>query len=88
MTSDWFALGMGLDGIGLDFMDDVSEQLVDVDQFVADLLGGNLYLNLHTGSFAGGQIRGQITVPEPTTYMMMGLALSGLLMFGNKRPRI
>ena len=89
MTADWFTLGMGLDGIGLDFMDDVSEQLVDVDQFVADLLGGNLYLNLHTGSFPGGQIRGQITaVPEPTTYMMMGLALSGLLMFGSKRPRI
>jgi hypothetical protein len=87
-TADWFSLGMGLDGMGLDFLDDVSGQISDIDQFVHSLMSGDLYLNLHTSTFGGGQIRGQIrAVPEPTTYAMISLALGGLVAFGGKRER-
>ena len=34
----------------------------DWDHFVADLEAGNLYLNLHTTAFPGGEIRGQVGV--------------------------
>ncbi len=39
---------------------DVAE--IDVDMPVEDLLGGNLYVNLHTEANSGGEIRGQVIV--------------------------
>ena len=43
---------------------------------VADLLAGLWYLNLHTTTFTGGEIRGQvIVIPEPTTLALLGTAL-------------
>lgn len=47
---------------------------------VAGLDAGKAYLNIHTSSFGGGEIRGLLVpVPEPTTYALMlgGLALVG-----------
>jgi hypothetical protein len=44
---------------------------------VNDLLAGLWYLNLHTTTFAGGEIRGQV-VPEPTTVLLIGAGLVGL----------
>jgi hypothetical protein len=47
---------------------------------VAGLDGGRAYLNVHTSSFPGGEIRGLLVpVPEPETYAMMlgGLGLVG-----------
>lgn len=36
-----------------------------------DLMAGLYYINLHTSSFGGGEIRGQlIAVPEPSTYAL------------------
>ena len=32
----------------------------DSDAFVADLDAGNLYLNVHTSAFPGGEVRGQV----------------------------
>ncbi|MGB7203002.1 MAG: CHRD domain-containing protein [Pyrinomonadaceae bacterium] len=34
---------------------------------LADLLAGNMYFNIHTGGFPGGEIRGQILPPSCTT---------------------
>ena len=49
---------------------------------VQNILAGLSYINFHTTQFAGGEIRGQITVvPEPETYALMlaGLGAMGLL---------
>jgi len=39
-----------------------------------DILAGLSYLNFHTVQFPGGEIRGQITAPEPATLALLGLA--------------
>lgn len=45
-----------------------------------DLLAGNTYLNIHTGAFPGGEIRGQLTaVPVPAAVWLLGSGLLGLL---------
>ena len=38
------------------------------------ILAGLSYINFHTVQFPGGEIRGQITVPEPATLTLLGLA--------------
>lgn len=45
---------------------------------------GNLYVNIHTTSFPGGEIRGNIPpIPTPATAALMGAA--GLLAVGRRR---
>lgn len=41
----------------------------------AGLQAGRAYLNIHTTSFPGGEIRGFLAVPEPGTLALLGLAL-------------
>ena len=49
------------------------------DQQEADLLNELWYVNLHTLSFPGGEIRGQVTVvPEPSAGLLLALGLGGL----------
>ena len=44
---------------------------------MTDLLAGLWYVNLHTSTFSGGEIRGQV-VPEPATLLLVGAVLLGL----------
>jgi hypothetical protein len=52
---------------------------------LANLRSGNLYLNVHTAAFPGGEIRGQIVVPEPGTAVL--LAAGALPLLGLVRRR-
>lgn len=49
---------------------------------LTDLLAGLWYLNLHTTTFGGGEIRGQVAViPEPGTLLLLAAGLTGLAAF-------
>ena len=43
-----------------------------------DLLAGLWYINVHSTTFTGGEIRGQVTVPEPSTVAILGGAVLAL----------
>ncbi len=48
-----------------------------------DLLAGNWYVNIHTGGFGGGEIRGQVSatvVPEPSSALFLGLGAFALML--------
>lgn len=53
---------------------------------LSDLLAGDLYLNIHSELFRGGEIRGQLmAVPEPSTYALAGAAALCLVIIHRKR---
>ncbi len=45
---------------------------------LGSLLDGNFYINVHTALHPGGEIRGQVSVPEPGTFGLLGIGLLGL----------
>jgi hypothetical protein len=56
--------------------------------FVAGLLSGQTYLNIHTTQFPGGEIRGQLQpVPEPATMLLLATGIFGAAGTLRKRRR-
>jgi hypothetical protein len=46
---------------------------------LAGMLAGRSYFNIHTTTFGGGEIRARLAVPEPTSLLLLGGGLAGLL---------
>ncbi|MGH7288871.1 MAG: CHRD domain-containing protein, partial [Myxococcota bacterium] len=45
-----------------------------------------LYINIHSvGTFAAGEIRGQVLLPEPATLGLLALGFAGLAWTGRRR---
>ena len=52
----------------------------------ASMLSGLTYVNVHTSTFPGGEIRGQLTVvPEPASLSLLGIG--GLALFSRRLLR-
>lgn len=51
---------------------------------LSDMLAGNTYINIHSTVFPGGEIRGQIVVPEPTTVTLVLAGIAGLFVLKRK----
>jgi CHRD domain/PEP-CTERM motif len=55
---------------------------------VAGIENAETYLNIHTVNFAGGEIRGFLqAVPEPSTLLLVGTALVGLVGHGWRQKK-
>ena len=46
------------------------------DAFFAGVQAGTAYPNIHTTAFQSGEIRGFLRVPEPETYLLIGVAFA------------
>ena len=54
---------------------------------LAGLAAGKAYYNIHSSTFAGGEIRGFLAVPEPGTLALLGSGLAALALARRGRGR-
>lgn len=68
-----------LDGVVIDIPDPLpGVPLLSRADFVQGMKDGLTYFNVHTQLFPGGEIRGQILLPEPATMFLVAAGLAGL----------
>lgn len=75
------AVGFDLSVNGLTYADAVllSGSMLTFDEFVAGMIAGNFYINVHTDLFGGGEIRGQIAqIPAPGALLLFITGAAGL----------
>lgn len=55
---------------------------------LGNIIAGRSYINFHTGQFGGGDIRGQLIVPDTgSTAALLGLGAAGLIVFRSRAQR-
>jgi hypothetical protein len=89
-ADEGFIAGTTSDSVSGDWTttDPVHAQLTPA--LVAELEAGNIYYNVHSTQFPGGEIRGQLgpsPAPEPSTLILFGIGGAGLLGYGWRRRK-
>jgi len=65
---------------------DLNPVLATTPDFITAMMAGNTYVNVHTNTFHGGEIRGQISLtPLPAGVVLLASALGGLGLVARRR---
>ena len=72
-------------GISVDSNPSIGDAVISGQQ-IDDLFAGLWYINIHSTTSGGGEIRGQVNVvPLPAAAWLFGSALAGLAGFSRRR---